>query len=127
MIKAAAFPWSGADTARVTLSSRRGPSVTSMLADMPMRSTLPFTCRRSEPSVSNNANLMLDEPPLMVRTRESAIFGACHNMDEGAGSYSRVSIRPDPLARFSEDAPNPAYGVWQGLAQAPCLHSRSGC
>jgi hypothetical protein len=46
----------------------------------PIRSTSPARIRRSEPPASNSANLMLDEPPLIVRMRGLAGFKSVDRM-----------------------------------------------
>ena len=71
---------SAAAPGREKLSAGCAPFITSSAWGSPMRSMLPSSTRRSASRVSNTANLMLDEPPLMVRMRElSGIMGVWRN------------------------------------------------
>src|SRR5664279_5284803 len=52
------------------------PCTRRVACNSPIRSMPPSRIRRSESPASNSANLMLDEPPLMVRMRGLADFMA---------------------------------------------------
>ena len=66
--------WSGAATNREKLSAWFKPFTRKMGSGSPIRSIPPSRIRRSESPASNSANLMLDEPPLIVRMLEVAGF-----------------------------------------------------
>src|ERR1019366_8706402 len=61
--------WFGAATGREKLSCGFKPFTRKVASGSPIRSMPPSRIRRSESPASNNANLMLDEPPLIVRMR----------------------------------------------------------
>ena len=65
-----------AASGREKLSAWFRPFTRKVASVSPIRSMLPARIRRSESPVSNSANLMLDEPPLMVRTHALACFTA---------------------------------------------------
>ena len=69
-----AAAWSCAATNREKLSAWLKPFTRKMVSGSPIRSIPPSRIRRSESPASNSANLMLDEPPLIVRMLELAGF-----------------------------------------------------
>ena len=59
--------WSGAFTNREKLSALSNPFTRKVVFGSPILSIPPSRIRRNESPASNSANLMLDEPPLIVR------------------------------------------------------------
>src|SRR6266568_3393728 len=55
--------------ARSSFLSILGSTTFKAAPDKPIRSNFPASTRFNEPFISNSANLMLDEPLLMVRTK----------------------------------------------------------
>ena len=82
--------WSGAVTDREKLSAWFKPFTRKVASGNPIRSIPPCRIRRSESAASNSANLMLDEPPLIVRMRGLAGF-----TDDTSG----ITIRTTPVPR----------------------------
>ena len=66
--------WSCAATNREKLSALPKPFTRKMVSGSPIRSIPPSRIRRSESPASNSANLILEEPPLIVRMRELGGF-----------------------------------------------------
>src|SRR5664279_3412769 len=66
--------WSDAVTGREKLSAEFAPFTRRKASGSPIRSIPPSRILRSESPASNSANLMLDEPPLIVRMRALAGF-----------------------------------------------------
>ena len=62
-----ATEWSGAVTDREKLSAWLTPLACQVASGSPIRSIPPVRIRFSDPAASNDANLMLDDPPLIVR------------------------------------------------------------
>ncbi len=66
MSKATAIAWSAIISWLEKVSAADASRTTNLASEWPIRSILPSMIRRNE-LASNNANLMLDEPQLIVR------------------------------------------------------------
>ena len=95
MSPAAAVGWSGAFTCWISGAESDCRVATSRVPVSPMRSIWPLKSRHGFSSQAKTANLMLEEPPLMVSTREacvndgaSGVPGVWINLGHGSSGWA---------------------------------------
>src|SRR5664280_818657 len=102
--------WSAAGTDRENVSSSLTPFTRRTASGRPICSIPPPRIRRSESPASNSANLMLDDPPLIVRIWGLVGFidRSWFNLPEPTTPKPSAAKPPDKIGTFPHETPGQA-------------------